>query len=313
MKKLLLSAAIMLLGLALIVPQANAQTAVKDTAVSISTINDNPGFWPGKSVIVEGLVTEWVENPTGTNYFILKGNYGGIITVNTAGKAPEPSKKYRISGIVYIDQFQRPFISEKSREMIGGTPLWLILVLGGAVLVIIVVVIILIVQSSRGRKQSTAAVPPPPPPIGDRNIPSPPPTVDDDQEFETIRFSSAGAPQTMKFIPGMLVMISGADTGKSFRIMGYPTPEGDVVTLGREDVKGDRAYAHIRIDAQFRTVGRKQLRLLHQGGKLFVQNLGKVNPTMLDGFELQADEMKEVKPGSVIRTGELEFEYRIQS
>jgi pSer/pThr/pTyr-binding forkhead associated (FHA) protein len=115
----------------------------------------------------------------------------------------------------------------------------------------------------------------------------------------------------MRYVPGELVVLSGEDRGKSFKIAGYPTSEGSVVTIGREPVTDERAFAHIQIEERFHTVSRKQAELIWKEKKLFVRNLSDTNPTQVNGIEIKPGKKVQLKPGAVMRTGELEFEYKV--
>jgi len=127
-------------------------------------------------------------------------------------------------------------------------------------------------------------------------------------DFKTIKIM-ASSPKTLKFIPGKLTIVSGEDTGKSFKIAGFPTSEGSIVSIGREEVKGDRAYSHIQL--MQKTISRKQAEIVQKDGKLYVKNLSDTNFTQLDGIELKPNEKAELKAGAVLRLGELEVKYEV--
>jgi hypothetical protein len=129
-------------------------------------------------------------------------------------------------------------------------------------------------------------------------------------DLKTVRLAPP-SPMTMKYVPGELVLVSGEDKGKAFKIAGFPTPEGSIVTIGREAVTGERAYAHIQIHDRFHTVSRKQAEFIWKDKKLYVKNLSETNPTQVDGAEVKSGKLVQVKPGSIVRTGELEFQYKV--
>jgi pSer/pThr/pTyr-binding forkhead associated (FHA) protein len=81
--------------------------------------------------------------------------------------------------------------------------------------------------------------------------------------------------------------------------------------MGREPVTGERAYAHIQIDEKFHTVSRKQAELVWKDRKLYVKNLSDTNPTQVNGVEVKSGKPVHLKPGSIVRAGELEFEYKV--
>ncbi len=315
----------------------------------IRSILDTPGQYNNEKVTVVGIVRNFIPgNSTSLAYYIIEGKFGDTIRVNTDAKQ-EPLRltNYVVKGTLYIEikrNSREPFIHEESRTKctfdndkviqaeakakaevktkaeVIPVPWWkenltLLLIAIGVLIVIIIVVIVIMQQSKKkeldarqyeleqkkrdeekraneNRKASAAAKP----------------ILNDDDDYKTIKLF-IDDPKTMKFIPGRLEIISGDDKGKTFLISGYPTPEGSVVTLGRESVTGERRYAHIQLDKRFQTVGRKQAEIIYRSGKLYVKNLGETNPTQVDGKELKVDQIAEVMPGSVIRTGELEFKY----
>ena len=131
-----------------------------------------------------------------------------------------------------------------------------------------------------------------------------------DSDFQTIKISTDAAPKTMKLLPGFLEITAGADTGKKFSISGYPTPNGSIISIGREAVSGDRKYAHIQLTEP--TVSRKQAEIIAVGSNLEVKNLSSTNLTQLNGLEIQAGQKMKLEPNSVIKTGEVEFAYRLK-
>lgn len=329
----------------------NAQEA---EITEIRELINNPGPHIDEKVIVEGIVKNFVpETSTSMAYYLFEGKFGATIRINTdAEKEPSKLKKYRVTGVVYIEN-QIPFIHEDKRievltkqdddndgvpnsiDKCPNTPAGaevdasgckkttvsnlMLIIIGAAVLVIILIIVVVMIghnkkkieeenrrqqemdrkrrdderRASEANKSSQAK----------GNL-----SADDD--FKTIKLF-IDDPKTMKFIPGKLEIISGDDKGRTFLISGYPTPEGSVVTLGRENVTGDRKFAHIQLDKRFQTVSRKQAELIYRSGKFYAKNLSSTNPTQVDGRELKVDQTAEVMPGSVIRTGELEFKYTL--
>jgi hypothetical protein len=183
--------------------------------------------------------------------------------------------------------------------------------IGGIVLIGLVIVVLLLMRKKSPATIKTrvplaepfvAAPPRPSAPIAQPNIPV------SGASFKTIVVSPS-APKTIKFIAGFLEILNGEDKGKNFRIAGYPTPTGGIVTIGREEVTGERAFAHIQL--REKTVSRKQAELISTDGKLYIKNLSETNFTKVDGVELKPEERIELKPDSVIKMGELEFRYKL--
>jgi len=87
-------------------------TIIAQTGTTVEKITENPTSYENDEVEVEGLVSQYVAGRGATSHYLLKGDFGGIIKVNTAEPAPETNEKYRIIGIVYLDRSTRePFIS----------------------------------------------------------------------------------------------------------------------------------------------------------------------------------------------------------
>ncbi len=303
-----------------------AEAGAQYSATTIETILTNPEKFSEQAVEVSGTATLYAAASPTTGHFLLKGVSGSAIRVNTTEGSPELAKKYRVSGIVYLDPSTRiPFISEKARaredlpvqtppgqvagEEEGMQWFWF------APIIVVLVLAAAVTVARRRRSsipQEVAATMPEPAPVKEES-PAPakevPPPPEPASDLKTVRITLPSA-MTMKYVPGELVVLSGEDKGKSFKIAGYPTAEGSVVTLGREAVTDERAYAHIQIEERFHTVSRKQAELIWKSKRLFVKNLSDTNPTQVNGIVVKPGKMVQLKPGSVMRTGELEFEYR---
>lgn len=129
----------------------------------------------------------------------------------------------------------------------------------------------------------------------------------DDGGPETLKFKSP--PKTMKFVPGRLVIAAGPDQGKEFRIAGRPTPDGNVVTIGRAEVQGEKAFAHIQLGDTYRTVSRMQAEIIQQDDTILLKNTSETNPTMVNGQQIPTGETMEIDDGDMIRMGELMLRY----
>jgi hypothetical protein len=130
---------------------------------------------------------------------------------------------------------------------------------------------------------------------------------EDSEGPETLKFKAP--PKTMKFVPGRLVIAAGPDQGKEFRIAGRPTPEGNVVTIGRAEVEGEKAFAHIQLGDTYRTVSRMQAEIIQQDDKILLKNTSETNPTMVNGDHVSTGESVALEGGDMIRMGELMLRY----
>jgi hypothetical protein len=264
----------------------------------IDSIILNPGKYNNEFVLVKGQVTQYTPGDTRTTAsYILQGEFGAAISVNTMDSKPEVFAIYSVTGTVVIDPYtQQPYIIEKGKDLEANNPSGMLLLgmfLGFLFLAILIVV--LVVRYSKPRQVQVAGV------AGGNDS-----DVEYDNDFQTIRIVT-DSPKTLKFIPGKLVITAGADKGKEFMISGYPTDRGNVVSIGRESIGGDRAYSHIQLTGK--TISRKQAEIIQNDGKLFLRNLSETNHTEMDGDELNPEQEMEIKPNSVIRMGEVEFQY----
>jgi len=128
----------------------------------------------------------------------------------------------------------------------------------------------------------------------------------DSEEFQTIKIA-ASTEMTLKFIPGQFIILTGKDRGKAFRVSGFPTPDGHLITIGRDPVEGDRAYAHIQMDVP--TVSRKHAELVFKDKVLSIKNLSDTNPIQLNAEEIPVGQFVELNLDSEIRIGEIRMKY----
>jgi hypothetical protein len=298
-------------------------TGYSQTLTEINDIVNNPGRFNNEFVTIQGIVTQYTPGSAQTTaYYLLKGDYGGLIKVNTNAQQPETNNKYEVSGTIVIDQLNREayVIEQQRREIIIFPPppppsrdyTTLILIIGAVVLLLVITGFVIV--------QKRKPVPAPYPSGGFSTMPggskfAPPPVdpvtrriTNNDNDFQTIKISMDAAPKTMKLLPGFLEITAGADKGKKFSISGYPTPNGSIISIGRETVTGDRKYAHIQLKEQ--TVSRQQAEIIATGSNLEVKNLSSTNLTQLNGIEIQPGQKLNLEPDSIIKVGEVEFAYR---
>jgi len=319
MKRFIIISSLMIIIFFVIMQLLQTSVFAQGEAIETKVVDilSNPGSVSNDAVIITGIVEQYVPGTSTTNSYLLKGEYGGIIKVNTFLPKPRLDEMYRVTGIVYIDpQTRDPFISEQSRIWISKAGIRDTSGVGGwvkgeqsmaewkkyytaMIVVVLALIVIIIYALLRNRLGLNIKE--------EMSVSEEGPEIRED--LKTIRIYSA--PKTMKFIPGELVITSGRDKGKTFKIAGYPTQEGIKVTIGREKVTGDRAYAHIMLGEEYKTVSRKQAELISRNGKLYIKNLSGTNYTQVDGIELGPGEIGEVRNGSIIKMGELEMEYRI--
>lgn len=284
--------------------------------VLVKDILNNPSRYDGELVEVTGLVIQYVEATERTTaHYLLKDDYGAVIRINTAEGEPETNAKYNANGILYVDKMtNEPFISEKYRAKIKGDQpanviiqqktwleenILLVIFIGSAIILILLIIIFVNRKSSgSGIKEKTF--------VHKERKPDQEPRPTPREDLKTMVVPKVSQ-KTMKFIPGEFQVLSGQDKGKNLKIAGYPTSEGSVVTIGREKVTGPKDYAHIELKEK--TISRKQAEIISRDHSLYIKNLSETNFTQLDGEDIAVNQMKELKPGSVIGLGEVEIKY----
>ncbi len=301
----------------------------------VNDILKDPNSYNQEEVEVSGLVIQYIEaTEQTTSHYYLKDDFGAIIKVHTAESKPETNEKYIVRGILYIEASTLlPFISEKSKVKIEKegavtqdaisapvTPVedlipektgsdwwkenWLLLVIIGSALLLLILLMLLL-----GRKRRADVLYTPEPVNKPSQIPAEKQDIPVSRETLKTMVIPSTVPKTMKFIPGELEVITGEDKGRIIRIGGFPTEEGSVVTIGREQVTGPRDFAHIQLKE--RTISRRQAELILKDGKLFLKNLSETNYTKLDGKDLLPNTSAPLSPGSIMTFGEVEMKYRL--
>ena len=303
---------------------------------TIENINRNPWIYSSKYVEIEGTIIQYVHatSLTNTNYYVIKDNFGFTLKVHTGDIEPKINHEFRVTGILYFEKIlQRngnavdsPFLSEKERIDLSEIPpppvdetffhKYLYYIIGiVAGLLVIGGGLFFFVRTRNKNKQLPPDWQAEPLATDYSQIPKmdvPPPyqpTIPDN-DFKTIKINTTPS-KTMRLIPGHLEITNGEDKGKAFLIQGYPTKEGSIITIGREVVSGEKSHSHIQIDSRYQTVSRKQAELIYMDKKLNIRNLSETNITIVDGNELSLGAVVELHAGSVIKMGEIEFQYKL--
>lgn len=279
----------------------------------------------GEYVRIKGTVTQYEprSSRTTTAHYILKDDDGATIKVISTESPPTTYRKYWVWGVLSWDEnFNEIVIYENRRRVILNTGEWA-MILGGVLVIILLVVLIIQLTGDR-QKKGPKVVPRPPTPVPPQPEPKPHPQPKPPYphpgpkprqhlENETIIVSQEY--YTMKAMPGSLVIQSGPESGKSLKLFGTPTAEGEALTIGRDSpdwknhVKRGRESAHLRIKDTSRTMSRMQAELIYKDGKMYLRNLGTKNTTKVDGIPVETGQMLELNNGSVIETGYLRFQY----
>lgn len=293
---------------------------------TVESIVNFPGRYEHERVVFEGHIMRYVAGtPTTSSYYEIQGDYGARLRVNTTAPRPVILKRYQVEGtlIMYNDA---PLVIESTKRLLEDAPVrvappveepkevvqetsWIqdnmLYVLIAAGVVVLALIVLIIVFATR------STPPAPVTPITERAEEKretivEKPTFSTPSQYKTVRMA-VDTPKTMRFMPGRLEIVSAEDKGKSFKMAGFPSDNGSVVTLGRESVSGERGYSHIQLNDQ--TVSRKQAEIIYRDAKMFIKNLSETNYTKVDGKEIKPNELAEITNGAIIKTGAIEFRY----
>jgi hypothetical protein len=285
----------------------------------VNDILSDPSKYLKEDIQVTGLVIQYVEGTEKTtSFYYLKDDFGAIIKVHTAEGKPETNIKYIVNGILYVDPLtELPFISERSKiraDLDIVTPPqhaqtwweknWLLVVIITSAILLFTLILLLFGHRKNVEAPGIKSI------NNNQNITyekNEPPVPKDNLKTMVI---PSKAPRTMKFIPGEFEVITGDDKGRIIKIGGYPTEEGSIVTIGREEVTGQRDFAHIQLKEK--TISRRQAEIMLKDGKMYIKNLSQTNYTKLNGKEIPPNTSSELNSGSVITFGEVEMKYNVK-
>jgi pSer/pThr/pTyr-binding forkhead associated (FHA) protein len=95
--------------------------------------------------------------------------------------------------------------------------------------------------------------------------------------------------------------------------------EPEIVTAGQTEIVIGRAHKDGALDIDLEPYGglqagvsRRHNRLLRQGEAWFVEDLGSINGTFVNGVRVAPQQMMSLKDGDVIRCGHMELKFGVQ-
>ncbi|MCC5917290.1 MAG: FHA domain-containing protein, partial [Cryomorphaceae bacterium] len=251
-----------------------------------------------------------------TNKFIIRDEFDNRIMIHARVSELEIGKRYKVDGIIYVDRnSNQPYISAHTvqcvnceqqgqnvqvvKEVEYKTSLWLYIVIG----VMAILLIIIVFSMKKAKKPAPSTSFNKPNTSFDAN-----PGANPNNEFKTIRIHTDNIPKTMRFIPGTFVITSGLDQGKQFKLAAEVTSQGYVATVGRGDAKPGSAHSHIKLSDM--TVSQNQAKIIESDGKVWIENLGNTNPTVVNGRRLAVNDKELLTEGSQIKFGNIEMAYK---
>ncbi len=277
-------------------------------------VRANPVRHENRRLTLLGEVTQYVQYPEEhfTGFYYIRDDFGCLMRVRTSRALPDVGQRYSVTGVVDLDRRQDVFLTEEDRASVApaaqepqepqsaDTPIpaqWWVWVLLGVMTIFVGITYLIYHRVRRTLAVATMA--------GARE-PSTAGAVSENNghmvEGRTVRFY-APAPGTLKILPGRFEVVSGEDKLNEIRFYKPPNSHPPAFTFGR--APGPR-YTHFQLTSP--TVSKKQARLEFHEGTYTLHNFSTVNPTRVNGVELDREGASTVlKNGDRIDMGEVSF------
>lgn len=280
----------------------------------IKNINEKPYNYRNDVVIVEGEVFQYIDEKTKySKVYYLKDEWGDGIKVITDVVWPKINARYKIKGILVINDQEEIILVEKEREPdkpemppppeypdpVGEDRSTIYYLIVAAALLLIIIVTLAVVMIS-GKKR-VPYITTPIPGLSDMSystFSNPEPKI-----LETPTIKIAAPPSgTLKLLPGHLEVVDGDDKLKEIRFYKIKNQEEAEITFGRGS---GPTYTHVQLKPM--TVSLKQAKLIYTNGKYVLINYAAVNPTMVNTEPLPKDGSVTLEEGNKIVMGEVSF------
>jgi hypothetical protein len=232
------------------------------------------------------------------NWYQIKGTYGTALDVQGFNGVPVVNSEVTKCGIIYLNTQGEPFLSELPeidivntkipRMQGGGNNMLLYGILGVVFFFGITVAVTTYVKKIRKSE----------PDILMDSLDQP---VQYEDVDDTLILSTSA--KTAKILPGRITIVSEAhDKGETFPISGTPVHDGFTATIG----KSNNCDITIANRAEYSTVSREHAMFIYKDNSMWLQNLSKTNPTIVNGHQL-GYEVVPLKDGDRIKMGLLEL------
>ena len=246
-------------------------------------------------VEISGKVVKHYKN---SNWYQVKGKYGTTLDVQGFQGVPVVHSEVKKCGILYIDSHGTPFLSELPEISIVNSKIsrlqntqsnkFLLTILGVVFFFGTGVAVTTYVKKIKNSEPEIL--------INSNYQPTKYEEVDD-----TLIFSTSS--KTAKILPGRITIVSEAhDKGETFPISGTPIHDGFTATIG----KSENCDITITNRPEYSTVSREHAMFIFKENSMWIQNLSKTNPTIVNGSQLEY-EVVPLKDGDRIKMGLLEL------
>ncbi len=246
-------------------------------------------------VEVSGTVTRHYRE---SNWYQIKGKYGTTLDIQGFNEVPVVNSDIRKVGVLYVNSKGTPFLSELPEIKIVNSTImrnddsandWLLWSLLGVLFIFgTAVAITTYVKKIKNQEPDILTD------INDEPVKYE--DVDD-----TLILSTPS--KTAKILPGRITIVSEAhDKGETFPISGTPVHDGFTATVG----KSNSCDITIANREEYSTVSREHAMFIFKDNQMWIQNLSKTNPTVINGNQL-GDEVVPLKDGDRVRMGLLEL------
>lgn len=232
------------------------------------------------------------------NWYQIEGAYGSYLDVQGFNDLPTINAEVKKVGIIYLNPQGEPFLSELPEIDIINTKIpriqksnnnnLIYAVLGVVFFFGLTVAVTTYMKKIRNSE----------PEILLDSVQQP---DQYDEMDDTLILSTSS--KTAKILPGRITIVSEAhDKGETFPISGTPVHDGFTATMG----KSKNCDITIASRAEYSTVSREHAMFIYKDNSMWIQNLSKTNPTIVNGHQL-GYEVVPLKDGDRIKMGLLEL------
>ncbi len=259
----------------------------------VTSITTEPDEFENEYVKIKGIVSNYQKKETTTtNRFIIIGEYGAPMIVQTQKALPKIDSQHFFEGTVNFDSQGRPFLTEMKRNAYIN-PLYY--VLGGAIIVLLVLILITVLKSNGKKTQKTDDTT-----TGNISKPNPEEPAEPEEPVK---------PKSLTLFPGKFEVLSGPESGRVIKSPAFPKGNYSIVTIGSKMVSPPEDVSHIllrdrsidSLHVEFRLYENKSVKVKNLSSETYFTSVGDE--------ELMPNVVSEILPGTVITLGETKIKY----
>lgn len=280
-------------------------------SISIDELKNNfKSKYKGEKVTLVGWVTaeKRVDTVSIKSYY-LRDRFASLIQIRTDEELPEINTKIKLDGIaledpefgdIYIQELKR-FVEKREEEdapIVSKENKWIPYLIA-IIIVVFVALVVLIIWMNKIQKEPMKEE------KREKGREEIKEKVERDLEVEEVaEYNTVKVYKTVKALPGKLAILREGKETDPFHLTDS-TGKGEI-PIGREspDIKEG-----IRIIDKSNTMSRRQAKILYRNKKFYLLNIAgeEVNPTIVNGKELEKGEEVELNLGDIMEMGNVKL------